>query len=61
MTKLLKDVGFVDIQKLSISNIEKNEGFDDAMLRPGSINIKCRKPQSSQAQAKLRIPGDSGT
>lgn len=40
---ILEDVGFVDIKRLSISNLEENEGFNDAMLRPWSLNMQCRK------------------
>ena len=44
LTELLKDAGFVDMKRLSISNQEENEGFDDAMLRAWSLNMKCKKP-----------------
>ena len=44
---ILEDVGFVDIKRLSISNIEENEGFSDAMLSPWSLNMQCRKQRES--------------
>ncbi len=44
LTELLEDVGFVDVERLRISDSEGNEGFDDAMLLPWSLNMKCRKP-----------------
>jgi len=42
---ILEHVGFVDIIRLSISNIEENDGFNDAMLFPWSLNMRCRKPK----------------
>ena len=54
LKQLLDYVGFVDIQRLKPTSKEENEGFDDSMLRPSSLNIKCRKPQSSELQEWLR-------
>lgn len=44
LKEILQDAGFVDVKRLTISNREENEGFDDAMLRPWSLNMKCTKP-----------------
>ncbi len=44
LIELLKDVGFANVKRLRISNPEENEGFDDVMLKPWSLNMKCKKP-----------------
>jgi len=46
LREILEDVGFVDIKRIGMSRIEENEGFNDAMLRPWSLNVKCRKSKS---------------
>ena len=45
LRELLEDSGFIDIKRLSISNIEENDGFNDSMIRPWSLNMSCRKPK----------------
>ena len=54
LTQLLEHAGFVDIQRCRPASMKENEGFDDSMLRPSSLNIKSRKPQSSGLQEWLR-------
>ena len=41
---ILEDAGFADVERLHLSSIEENHGFDDAMLLPWSLNVQCRKP-----------------
>lgn len=45
LREILEDIGFVEIERLNISNIEENDGFNDVMLRPWSLNMRCRKPK----------------
>lgn len=44
LSEILGDAGFVDVTRVTISCAEDNEGFDDSMLRPWSLNMTARKP-----------------
>lgn len=41
---LLETVGFIEIERFNPKKSFENEGFDDFMIRPYSLNIKCIKP-----------------
>ena len=44
LKEVLADAGFTEIARFTAASVDENDGFDDAMLNPWSLNMRCVKP-----------------